>query len=43
MSRFMRQGGYGAFSVDPKRLEPVRTYIAGQEEHHKTRTFQEDF
>jgi len=43
LSRFMWQGGYGAFSVDSKRLEPVRRYIAGQEQHHKTRTFQEEF
>jgi REP element-mobilizing transposase RayT len=40
---FSWQGGYGAFSVDPTNPEPVRTYIARQEEHHRTRTFQDEF
>jgi REP element-mobilizing transposase RayT len=43
ISEFSWQGGYGAFSIDPRNTEPVRRYIAGQDEHHRTRTFQEEF
>jgi len=50
-SRFMKanvpgfswQDGYAAISVSPSQLEVVRQYIAGQEEHHRTRTFDEEF
>jgi len=37
------QNGYGAFSVSPSHVELVREYIANQEEHHRTVTFQEEF
>jgi len=37
------QDGYGAFSVSSSALEQVRRYIAGQEEHHRTVSFQEEF
>jgi REP element-mobilizing transposase RayT len=37
------QNGYGAFSVSRSNQETVLTYIAGQEEHHETVTFQEEF
>jgi REP element-mobilizing transposase RayT len=40
---FAWQEGYGAFTVSPSQCESVRHYIAGQEEHHKTRTFQEEY
>jgi putative transposase len=43
LREFHWQNGYGAFSVSPSNLEQVRTYIAGQEEHHRKRTFQEEF
>ena len=34
---------YGAFSVGPADLEALRQYIETQEEHHRTRTFQEEY
>ncbi len=40
---FHWQGGYGAFSISPGHVEPLRGYIAGQEEHHKKETFQDEF
>lgn len=40
---FHWQNGYGAFSVSPSNVEQVKTYIANQEEHHRKRTFQEEF
>ena len=40
---FYWQGGYGAFSVSPSNAEAVRTYIANQEDHHRTRSFQDEF
>ena len=43
---FSWQRGYGAFSVSPSQLESVRRYIDGQQEqqeHHRTRTFQEEY
>ncbi|RYD19715.1 MAG: IS200/IS605 family transposase [Verrucomicrobiaceae bacterium] len=43
LSKFSWQRGYGAFSIGPKDLEAVLAYIDGQEEHHKTRTFQDEY
>lgn len=40
---FRWQEGYGAFSVSPGNLETVAEYIKGQEEHHRTRSFGEEF
>ena len=40
---FAWQEGYGAFSVSPSHRETVRSYIASQEEHHRKRTFQEEY
>jgi REP element-mobilizing transposase RayT len=40
---FAWQEGYGAFTVSASQREPVRGYIARQEEHHRTRTFQEEY
>ena len=40
---FYWQRGYGAFSVNPKGIETVKQYIANQEEHHRTKTFQEEY
>jgi REP element-mobilizing transposase RayT len=40
---FAWQSGYGAFAVSYSQLGAVRAYIAGQEEHHRTRTFQDEF
>jgi REP element-mobilizing transposase RayT len=40
---FYWQNGYGAFSVSPGHVEALCEYIANQEEHHRTETFQEEF
>jgi REP element-mobilizing transposase RayT len=40
---FWWQGGYGAFTVSHSGMEAVRAYVANQEEHHKARTFQDEF
>jgi putative transposase len=40
---FFWQRGYGAFSVSPSQVEAVLQYIDGQQEHHRTRTFQEEY
>jgi len=40
---FAWQDGYGVFSVSQSQVDKVRQYIASQEEHHRRRTFQEEF
>ncbi len=40
---FSWQSGYAAFSVGQAQLPAVRAYVASQEEHHKTRSFQDEF
>jgi REP element-mobilizing transposase RayT len=40
---FHWQGGYGAFSVSQSHADTVVQYIAGQVEHHRRVTFQEEF
>ncbi len=40
---FAWQKGYGAFSVGQTEIETVLKYIHSQEEHHSTRTFQEEY
>ena len=40
---FFWQRGYGAFSVSPSQLEVLLHYIEAQQEHHRTRTFQEEY
>jgi len=40
---FAWQQGYGAFSVSPTNLEKVKRYILKQEEHHKKKTFQDEY
>lgn len=37
------QKGYGAFSVSPSNIEGVRRYVLSQEEHHRRKTFQEEY
>ena len=41
--QFQWQDGYGAFTVSASLLETVRNYIARQEEHHRKKTFQEEY
>ena len=40
---FSWQRGYGAFSVSVSQLEAVLQYLQTQDEHHRTRTFQEEY
>jgi len=40
---FEWQKGYGAFSVSPSLLNTVQTYIRHQPEHHRRRSFEEEF
>jgi putative transposase len=40
---FAWQEGYGAFSVGVSQVEATVAYIAGQAEHHRKRTFREEF
>ena len=35
--------GYGAFSVSESSVHQVAAYIAGQEQHHRVRTFAREF
>ena len=41
--KFSWQRGYGAFSVSQSNVEPVKTYIANQAEHHHRMSFQEEY
>jgi putative transposase len=41
--QFSWQNGYGAFSISPSNVPQVKAYIANQEEHHRMRTFQNEF
>ncbi len=40
---FSWQRRYGAFSVSPSQLDAVLRYIKEQPEHHRNRTFQEEY
>ena len=40
---FEWQKGYAALTVSPSLLGAVRTYVLNQEEHHRERTFEEEF
>jgi REP element-mobilizing transposase RayT len=42
VSIFAWQDGYGAFSVSLDHTDEIRRYIAAQEEHHRTMSFQEE-
>jgi len=41
--RFQWQAGYGAFTVSESRIDQVRVYVRNQDEHHRTRSFQEEY
>ena len=43
MRGFAWQQGYGAFTVSASQREAVRQYIQQQPEHHRTRTFREEY
>ena len=40
---FHWQAGYGAFSVSQSHVQEVRRYIELQDEHHRTRSFKDEF
>ena len=40
---FAWQEGYGGFTVGAPQCGAVREYIARQEEHHRTQTYQEEY
>jgi putative transposase len=40
---FEWQEGYGAFTVGISQVPDTKVYIANQREHHRTKTFQEEF
>jgi REP element-mobilizing transposase RayT len=43
LEAFHWQQGYGAFSVSPVHVDPLKQYIASQEEHHRKKSFQDEF
>jgi REP element-mobilizing transposase RayT len=43
LREFQWQNGYGAFSVSHSNRDSVKHYVANQEEHHRQRTFQEEY
>ena len=42
-SHFAWQPGYGAFSIGQSGFSATKDYILGQKEHHRRRTFKEEF
>ena len=40
---FYWQNGYGAFSVNPSEIDKVIAYIENQKEHHRKKSFQEEY
>ncbi len=43
IKKFEWQEGYGAFSVSQSQLKKTIVYINNQKEHHRKRTFKEEF
>ena len=43
LKKFYWQNGYGAFSVNPYEVDKVIAYIENQKEHHRKKTFQEEY
>ncbi len=43
LGQFAWQRGYGAFSTSPDELQALVNYIDNQGEHHRTKTFQEEY
>ena len=43
MTYFAWQDGYGAFTVSESQLGAIREYIQRQAEHHRTKTFAEEY
>jgi hypothetical protein len=43
MIDFAWQDGYAAFTVSQSQVDDVRAYICSQPEHHRTKTFFEEY
>src|SRR6185503_20827172 len=43
LAQFHWQNGYGAFSVSQSNLDGVLKYVANQPEHHRRKSFQEEY
>jgi putative transposase len=43
MAVFAWQDGYGAFTVGLSQVDDTIRYISGQREHHRNKTFQEEY
>lgn len=43
LAAFHWPNGYGAFSISESSIQEVEEYLAGQEEHHQVKSFQEEF
>ena len=43
LKNFYWQDGYGAFSINPSQVDSVINYIAEQKEHHRKKTFQDEY
>ena len=43
LAGFAWQSGYGAFAVSESNVDAVREYIANQREHHRKKSFQEEY
>lgn len=43
LPHFGWQSGYGVYSVSRSNLDAVFQYVANQEEHHKTMTYEEEY
>ena len=41
--KFEWQKGYSAFTVSYSQTDSVRNYLRGQQEHHRTKTFEEEY
>ena len=42
-TEFAWQNGFGVFSIGQSQLDDLRAYIAGQREHHRHVTFQDEY
>ena len=43
LAAFSWQDGYGAFTVSESQIEVIRGYIEQQPEHHRTKSFEEEY
>ena len=43
INRFEWQDGYAVFSYSHSQIDAVYKYILNQEQHHKTKTFKEEY